>query len=137
MAASLAVVALCALAVATGVLRDAVLCRGDDGHLSIERALAGACDSRSGAEDHLTPAFAASAQEGCCGPCRDVSWPDATFVASSFPASGASHSPNAPGPAWVPHPVTTGVPLGSSARWTIATPAVRSLRLESITVLRC
>jgi len=134
---SLAAVTLCGLAVVAGALRAAVLCRGDDGHVSIERALAGECDRGAGTEDHLARVLAASAQDGCCGPCSDFAFPDVTLVASSSPASASSDGPPPTGFAWVSHAMTAAVPRQSWVQWTLPSPPIRSLRLASTTVLRC
>ena len=136
-AASLALVALCILSTAAGALRDSVLCRGADGHLAIERALAGECGPLDDGGDLLTQSLAAPAPEGCCGPCRDVTWPENSFVGSPAPASSSPHGPKWPAFASLPNPATTSVVVGVSARWTNATPAVRFVHRQSPTVLRC
>ena len=137
MTTSFVTVALCALAVGAGALRDSVLCRGDDGHVSIERALSGQCDEVADVEDRLAPVAALAAEEGCCGPCSDFLWPDAALMAPSFQSSARCHAPVSHGLAWAPNPVTIHLPASSCARWALPTPTVDFLQLASTSVLRC
>ena len=131
------VVALCGLAVWTSALRDSVLCRGGDGHVSVERAVGGQCDPGTGVEGRPALRSRHPLQDGCCGPCSDFALPGATLVASSSAASTSTYHSTTPGFASPPNLLTISVPLASRVLRTLPPSPGGFLRPASIRVLRC
>jgi hypothetical protein len=89
-----------------------VLCVATDGHVAVEIAHAGACDTETRRHHGEEPAgIAACAEHGC------------TDIAFSQPALRSSHDEIAPTPVLSTSPVVT---LASSVAWTPARPSAVS-----------